>query len=56
MRVVPALDVAEESHPGLDVRPEGVPVEELALEAGEEGLAHGVVIGVTDGPLGPCPR
>ena len=48
MRVVPALDVAEERQAGLGLGLEGVPVEQLALEAGEEALAQGVVVGVAD--------
>src|SRR5512137_965353 len=49
MGVVPALDVAEDGHPGLGVALEGLAVEQLALEAGEEALAEGVVVGIADG-------
>jgi hypothetical protein len=64
MRVVPALDVAEDGQAGLGLRLEGVPVEQLALEAGEEGLAEGFVVGVPDrcylgpriGLLAPPPK
>ncbi len=46
MRAVPALDVPEDRQAGLRLGLEGVPVEQLALEAGEERLAEGVVVGV----------
>ena len=38
-RVVPAFDEIEDYEPGLDLRVEPVPIEELALERGEEALA-----------------
>lgn len=47
--VVPALDVAEDGHPRPGVRTHEVPVKELALEAGEEALAHGAVAGASNG-------
>ena len=45
-RVVPSLDSGEDGHAGLG---EGLPtasVNELALQACEEALGHGVVVGV----------
>jgi len=50
-RIVEALDEIEERNPRLGLRLEPTPVEELAFERGEEALAHGVVIGVSDFPL-----
>lgn len=46
--VVKALDEGEHRHPRLSLGAEAAAVEQLALEGGEEGLGHGVVIGVTD--------
>ena len=43
MGVVPALDVAEELPPAVAAVAEGRTVDELAFEAGEEALGHGVV-------------
>ena len=51
-RVVPPFDVAEDLHARLHLAPEDPAVQELALEAGEEGLGHGVVLCVPDGPHG----
>jgi hypothetical protein len=39
-RVVPPLDVPEDLHARLDLSPEDSAVQELALEAGEEGFGH----------------
>ena len=50
MGVVPAFDEIEDRPPGLVVRTQRRPVEELALERGEEALGHRVVVAVTDGP------
>lgn len=36
VRVVPALDVAEDGQPALGLSPEPAPVEQFALEGGEE--------------------
>ena len=47
MRVVPALDVAEDVPPGVAAVVEGRAVDEFAFEAGEEALGHGVVEAVT---------
>ena len=54
--VVPALDVrrtpwfddAEAGHAGFGLRGGPAAVQQLALQRGEEALAHGVVVGVTD--------
>src|SRR5215472_16151526 len=46
--IVPPLDVAEDRHPGLGLRCEPVACQQLAFQCGEEALAHGVVVGVTD--------
>lgn len=48
MGTVPAFDVAEDRQAGLAVGLEGVPVEQLALEAREERLAERVVACVAD--------
>src|SRR5205085_3265905 len=44
--VVPALDVVEDTDSGRAPAKEGGAVEQLALQAGEEGLAEGVVVGI----------
>ena len=49
MRVVPALHVPEQIDPGSGEVPEAGLVEQLAFEAGEEALGHGVVAAVADG-------
>jgi hypothetical protein len=49
VRVVPPFDGLEDGEAGLDLGREAPPVEELALEGGEEALAEGVVIGVAHG-------
>jgi len=36
--VVPALDEVEDGHPGLGLGGKSVPVQQLALEGGEEAL------------------
>src|SRR6516225_2095301 len=46
--IVPPLDVAEDRHPGLGLRCEAAAYQQLAFQCGEEALAHGVVVGVTD--------
>src|SRR6516164_3782861 len=50
--IVPPFDVAEDRHPGLGLRCEAAAGQQLAFQCGEEALAHGVVVGVTDGPHG----
>ena len=47
--VVPALDVLEDGEPRGGLRLEALAVEQLALERGEEALAHGVVVRVAHG-------
>jgi hypothetical protein len=44
VRIVPALDEVEDGKAGLDVVLEAGSIEELALERGEEALAHRVVV------------
>src|SRR5205085_2589061 len=51
-RIVPSLDVAEDRHSGLGLRGEPAACQQLAFQCGEEALAHGVVVGVTDRPHG----
>src|SRR3954451_18051038 len=51
-RIVPSLDVAEDRHSGLGLRGEPASCQQLAFQCGEEALAHGVVVGVTDRPHG----
>src|SRR5690349_224380 len=51
-RIVPSLDVAEDRHSGLGLRGELAACQQLAFQCGEEALAHGVVVGVTDRPHG----
>jgi hypothetical protein len=46
--IVPSLDVAEDYHPGLGLRCEAAPSQQLAFQCGEEAFAHGVVVSVTD--------
>src|SRR5579872_3896369 len=46
LRVVPTLDEFKDRHPGLVAGLETMPVKQLTLERGEEGLGHGVVVGV----------
>src|SRR5580700_11266340 len=46
--IVPPLDVAEDRHPGLGLRCEPAACQQLTFQCGEEALAHGVVVGVTD--------
>ena len=47
-RVVPALDELEKSHPRLGLRRPPPPVDQLALECGEEALAHRVIKAIAD--------
>src|SRR5271169_4657622 len=47
-RVVEALDELEHRGPRLGLRLEAAPVEKLAFQRGEEALAHGIVVGVSD--------
>ena len=42
-RVIPALDEAEDGHPGLGLGAEAAAVEQLALERGEEALAQRII-------------
>ena len=46
--VVPAFDEVEDGEPRLDLRPEALAIEELALERCEEALAERVVVGIAD--------
>jgi hypothetical protein len=46
MRVVPALDEIEDGEACLGVGPEGVAVDELALERGKEALTHRIVVAI----------
>ena len=46
--IVPSLDEFEYGPACLGLRAEALSVEELAFEGGEEALAHGVVIAVSD--------
>src|SRR6516162_9058713 len=50
--VVPPLDVAEDRHPGLGLRCKPAACQKLAFQRSEEALAHGVVVGITDGSHG----
>jgi len=47
-RIVPAFDEVEHGEAGVDLRPETLPIQQLALERGEEALAQGIVVGVAD--------
>src|SRR5688500_7658947 len=49
MIVVPALDEVEDRHAGCDLSTETLAIEQLALEGGEEALAHGVVEAIANG-------
>ena len=53
-RIVPYLDVSEDLLARVDLGPEDPAVQELALEAGEEGFRHGIVVAVPDGPRQKC--
>jgi hypothetical protein len=46
--IVKSFDELERGHPRLGLRLEPTPVEKLALERGEEALAHRIVVGVSD--------
>src|SRR5262245_65375180 len=46
--IVEALDELEHRHPRLGLGLEPTPVEKLALQRGEEALAYGIVVGVSD--------
>ena len=46
--ILPSLHVAEDRHPGLDLRCEPAACQQLAFQGSEEAFAHGVVVGVTD--------
>ena len=48
MRVVEALDEVEHGEARLDLRAEAGPIEELALERGEETLTQRVVVAIAD--------
>ena len=52
VRVIPALDEVEDSHPGLGLGGEAAAVQQLALEGGEEALTAGIVVGVAHAPHG----
>ena len=47
-RVVPTFDEVESRDAGIGLGPETVTIQQLALEGGEETLAHRVVVGVAD--------
>ena len=47
-RVVEAFDELKDGHPRLAVRSEAAPIDQLAVEGGEETLAHRIVVGVAD--------
>lgn len=47
-RVVEAFDVGEHGGPGFDRMAIRVPLEQLALERGEEALGEGVVVAIAD--------
>ena len=46
--VVPSLDVGKQGQPRLGVALEATPIDQFALEAGEEAFGHRVVVGVAD--------
>ena len=46
--ILPSLHVAEDRHPGLDLRCEPAACQQLAFQCGEEALSHGIVVGVTN--------
>jgi hypothetical protein len=48
VRVVPAFDVLEDGQARSGLGREAVAIEQLALERGEEALAHRVVVRITD--------
>src|SRR5712691_12331085 len=50
--VVPAFDKAKTSHLRFGLRGEPTAFQQLALEGGEEALAHGVVVGIPYGAHG----
>jgi hypothetical protein len=45
---IEALDELEHRDPRFGLRLEPAPVEKLAFQCGEEALAHGIVVGVSD--------
>jgi hypothetical protein len=47
-RIVEAFDELENDDPGLGVRSEVATIYQLALECGDETLAHRIVVGVAD--------
>ena len=49
-RIVPALDELEDGHAGLRLGLELPPIEQLALQGGEEALAHRIVVGIANRP------
>ena len=49
-RVVPTFDPGEDGHARLSEGLPGAPVDELALQAGEEALGHGVVVRIAHAP------
>ena len=50
--VVPAFYELEYRHPDLGFRLEATSLDQLALQGCEEGLTHGVVVGITYGAGG----
>lgn len=46
--VVEAFNEIDDRIAGVVVIPEGRPIDQFALECGEEALAHGVVVAITD--------
>ena len=46
--IVPAFDEVENGHARFSLRAEAPSDEELAFECGEEALAKGIVVGVSD--------
>ena len=46
--IVEAFDELEDGDAGLAMRSEAATIDELALEGGEETLAHRIVVGVAD--------
>ena len=50
--VVPALDELEDGHACLGLGVERLPLDQLALQGGEEALGHGVVVAIPGRPGG----
>lgn len=47
-RIVDAIHEGERRHPGCGLQVAAVPIQQFALEIGEERLGHGVVVGISD--------